>query len=107
MDNTVLTIILAVISSSAFSAVVNGIIAARREKRQKETGVSAGIRMLLYDRIKHLGKSYIDRGSISTDELEDLISMHRIYHDDLSGNGFLDAIMNQVKSLPIDNENRR
>lgn len=57
--------------------------------------------MLLYDRIKHLGKSYIERGSISTDELEDLVEMHAIYHEDLDGNGFLDAIMASVKALPI------
>lgn len=102
MDNTLLTIILAVISSSAFSAVINGLISARREKRQKETGVTAGVRMLLYDRIKHLGKGYIERGSISAEELEDLIEMHKIYHDDLFGNGFLDAIMTSVKHLPIE-----
>lgn len=99
MDIT--TIIIAIISSSAFTALVNGLIAWRREKRQKETGVAAGVRMLLYDRIKHLGKSYIERGSISAEELEDLISMHNIYHDDLNGNGFLDAIMTSVKALRI------
>jgi CBS domain containing-hemolysin-like protein len=97
----IITIVVAILSSGAFSAVVNAIIEARREKKQKETGASAGIRMLLYDRIKHLGKSYIARGSVSAEELEDLISMHRIYHDDLGGNGFLDALMGSVKSLQI------
>lgn len=97
----IVTIVVAIVSSGAFSAIVNAILSAMREKRQKETGVSAGVRMLLYDRIKHLGKSYIQRGSITSDELEDLIAMHRIYHDDLGGNGFLDALMASVKSLPI------
>lgn len=105
MDN-VTTIIIAVLSSSALTALVNGIVARQNAKRAKDTGVSAGVRMLLYDRIKHLGKGYINRGNISTEELEDLISMHKIYHDDLNGNGFLDAIMRSVQSLPIDNERR-
>ena len=62
-----------------------------------------GIKILLYDRIKHLGKAYIERGYVTSDELEDLTTMHEIYHDPdgLNGNGFLDAIMNNVKQLPI------
>lgn len=58
-------------------------------------------RIQLYDRIKHLGKAYISRQEISPEDLEDLIDMHRCYHDDLGGNGFLDEIMEQVRHLPI------
>lgn len=55
-------------------------------------------RTILYDRIKHLGKSYIARGWITVEELEDLKSMHKVYHDPdkLNGNGFLDDLMNAV-----------
>lgn len=97
----IVTIVVAFVSSGAFSAIINAVLSARREKRQKETGVTIGVRMLLYDRIKHLGKAYISRGSITTEELEDLIAMHKTYHDDLGGNGFLDALMKSVKALPI------
>ncbi len=97
----IVTIVVAIVSSGAFSAIVNAVLSAQREKRQKETGVSAGVRMLLYDRIKHLGKAYIQRGSVTSDELEDLIAMHKIYHDDLGGNGFLDTLMDSVRALPI------
>ena len=56
-------------------------------------------RTILYDRIKHLGKSYIARGYITVEELEDLKLMHQVYHDPdkLGGNGFLDGIMNTVE----------
>lgn len=59
-------------------------------------------RTLLYDRIKHIGKSYIQRGYVTVEELEDLTAMHRVYHDPnkLNGNGFLDQIMADVKRLP-------
>lgn len=52
-------------------------------------------RALLYDRIKHLAKVYIKRGSITVEELEDLKAMHAVYHDKdkLNGNGFLDDLM--------------
>ena len=58
-------------------------------------------RIQLYDRIKHLGKAYIRQGEISPEDLKDLIDMHRCYHDDLGGNGFLDEVMEQVRHLPI------
>lgn len=56
-------------------------------------------RTILYDRIKHLAKSYIKRGWISVEEYEDLKRMHQVYHDELNGNGFLDAVMAEVEKL--------
>lgn len=58
-------------------------------------------RTILYDRIKHLGKSYIARGYVTVEELEDLTHMHSVYHDKdkLSGNGFLDELMTAVNRL--------
>lgn len=78
----------------------------RRIEEKSETqealdDLRQGLMILLYDRIKHLGMSYIARNSISSEELEDLISMHKIYHGALQGNGFLDSLMGQVKGLPI------
>lgn len=57
-------------------------------------------RTLLYDRIKHLAKSYIDRGYVTVEELEDLNRMHDVYHDPdkLDGNGFLKDLMNKVNT---------
>lgn len=58
-------------------------------------------RTILYDRIKHLGKSYIARGYVTVEELEDLTHMHGVYHDKdkLNGNGFLDELMTAVNQL--------
>ena len=56
-------------------------------------------RTILYDRIKHLAKAYIKRGWISVEEYEDLNRMHKVYHDDLEGNGFLDALMAEVDKI--------
>ena len=73
-----------------------------REIKQLQDTVDALIvadRTILYDRIKHLAKSYIKRGWISVEEYEDLKRMHNVYHDELGGNGFLDAIMEEVSKL--------
>lgn len=75
-----------------------------REIKQLQQTVNALIvadRTILYDRIKHLAKSYIKRGYITVEEYEDLKRMHKVYHDDLEGNGFLDAIMEEVSKLEI------
>lgn len=60
-------------------------------------------RTILYDRIKHLGKSYIVRGYVTIEELEDLDQMHAVYHDKdkLNGNGFLDNLMKTVHALQV------
>ena len=57
-------------------------------------------RTILYDRIKFLAKSYIDRGYVTVEELEDLNRMHSVYHDPdkLDGNGFLKELMNTVNT---------
>ena len=66
---------------------------------EKVNSLMVADRAILYDRIKHLAKSYIKRAWISVEEYEDLKRMHNVYHDDLKGNGFLDSIMADVEKL--------
>ena len=88
-------------------AVNSASCAARGEQiRRLEKSVNILIeadRTILYDRIKHLGKSYIARGYITVEELEDLDQMHEVYHDKdkLGGNGFLDTLMHTVHGLEV------
>ena len=56
-------------------------------------------RTILYDRIKYLAKAHIKREWITVEDYEDLKRMHKVYHDDLNGNGFLDALMAEVDEL--------
>ena len=102
--DAVLQIILSIIGGGFVTGVFNLIVWRLNRKAAKEDkgdDLAAGLRILLYDRIKHLGCSYIARGSVTAEELEDLIAMHKVYHDNLDGNGYLDSIMSKVKSLPI------
>ena len=97
-------IIIAVISSSALSAIISGVFTMAIRRSERRTGALAGIKILLYDRIKYLCEKYISLGLIPLDKLEDLMKMHGIYHDDLGGNGFLDDQMEKVKALPVKTE---
>lgn len=78
----------------------------KAEEKENEEAVQlanliVGVRTLMYDRIKHLANSYLKRGWITSEELEDLIAMHSVYHNELKGNGFLDSLMDRVKMLPV------
>lgn len=94
------------------AALVSGLIqlllwrlnrkAAKEDKcNEGDNQVKNALRVLLYDRIKYLGRCYIDQGFVTADDLKDIVEMHKCYHDDLDGNGFLDTLMAQVKALPI------
>lgn len=100
MNEYVVTIIAALLGSGAFTAIVNIAFNLLKEKRDKDKGVSAGVRIILYDRIRWFGKKYLEAGYVTPDDLEDLMAMHRIYHDELHGNGYLDTLMDSVKRLP-------
>ena len=94
------TIIIAIIDSGALSAVISGVFGLIQSRKRRKDGLRDGVRVMLYDRIKHPGRKYIAAAEISAEDLEDLIAMHTIYHE-LDGNGFLDRLMDQVKGLPI------
>ena len=94
-------VIAAVIGSGALSAAVSAVAGAILQRAKKRGGAEAGTRALLYDRIKFLGKRYIANGEIDLESLEDLIEMHRIYHDELSGNGYLDTLIAKVRSQKV------
>ena len=89
------------------TAAAAGVCAARgQEIRELKTMMGVLIeadRTILYDRIKHLGKSYIARGFVTVEELEDIDLMHTVYHDKdkLGGNGFLDNLMKTVHALEV------
>ncbi len=94
-------IIVAILGSGALSAAVGALVAACINRAKRKHGVAAGTQMLLYINIKALGKQFIAEGEITAEDLEDIIEMHRVYHDELAGNGYLDTLMEQVRKLPI------
>lgn len=80
----------------------------RAEEKQDKTAeeisnLTHGTRMLLYIEIKDRARKYIQDEAITPEDLEDILAMHAIYHDELGGNGFLDSVIKQVKALHIQN----
>lgn len=97
--NEWITILCAVIGSGAAAAVVQGLFALRTEKKRKETGESQGMRWLLQDRLEHLARHYLDEGSLSYDDYKNWNKGFTIYHDLLGGNGDLNTLREQLRTL--------
>lgn len=62
-----------------------------------------GLRVVLHDRLKHLGRGYIGKHGITIDEREDFLKMHSAHHS-LGGNGNLDGLLKQIMELPLKGE---
>ena len=56
---------------------------------------------VLFDRIQSLCRKYISDGEIDFDDRRGVNALHHSYHDGLGGNGDLDALMKQVRALPL------
>lgn len=95
------TIIIAIISSGALSALVSGVFTLIVNRKSKETAERKAMRLIMYRSIKQDAKTYIERGYVRPDELEDIVAYHNCYHGDLGGNGFLDSLMEKIKRLPV------
>lgn len=91
---TVLTIIGAVLASSGFWTWIQK----RSEKKDIRTQVLIG---LAHDRIIYLGLKYIERGTITRDEYENLYEYLYKPYEKMGGNGSAKRIMQEVDRLPI------
>ena len=67
--------------------------------------VAKANKIMMLDRILHLGLSYIEKGEITLEERRRLHEMHDCYHnpapDGLGGNGDAKLIMEAVDELPL------
>lgn len=89
-----ITAIASVLASSGFWAYL--------QKRTDKNSASA--RMLLglgHDKLIELGMKYIERGSISHDELENLTDYLYKPYKELGGNGAAERIVKLVQQLPV------
>ena len=108
MKEGIIAIVVALLTSSALSTFISSLFArkaakekAAADKNEEHAALVIAMRQMYYGRIKRDAKKYIALNEITAEELEDIIENHRIYHDVLGGNGYLDTIMNDVKALKV------
>lgn len=94
----ILTIVGVIFASTGFWTVINTIITNKSKKANAEGMMLRG---MAHDRICYLGMQYINKGSITQDEYDNLYNdLYKPYLD-LEGNGVAKKIMAEVDKLPI------
>lgn len=93
---TILTVVLTLLGSAGFW----GYLEARRAKNDANTRLLVGI---AHDRITYLGMKYVERGSITQDEYENLNDYLYEPYAAAGGNGSAKRVMEEVKKLPLHN----
>ena len=72
----------------------------------KLDGCVYGLRILLHDKIKHLGQKYLEDKEIDFDDRQIFLDMHNAYHNGLGGNGNLDELVKSVRAIPLKGEKK-
>lgn len=109
-ENAFLAILLAIFASTGFwgvvLALVNHALSKKDDKDDTEEKQSSMLLGLGHDRIVFLGMQYVERGYVTKDEYEDLLTY--LYHPykELGGNGTAELVVSKVKELPIKNTPR-
>lgn len=100
----VLTIVLAILGSTGVSTVVVACLNRKWSKQdnhdERMDAMIGAQKVLMVDRVRHLGQSYIYSNQITLESKENLIDMYNAYKK-LGGNGHLDTIIAEVEKLPI------
>lgn len=87
-----ITVICAVFASNGFWTLIQ----TRREKKDAKVQMILG---LGHDRIIHLCKYYLEQGSISADDFENLYKYLYLPYKDMGGNGTAEKLMGRVENL--------
>ena len=90
------------LGSSGLSAIVVAILNHHWAKKKNSSGnaLVEAQKVLMIDRVRYLGSSYIHEGEISLEDKESLTEMYQAYKS-LGGNGHLSTIMAEVERLHI------
>lgn len=92
------------LGSSGITAIILAVLQRRWSKAdkadEKQDAIISGLKVLTVDRVRYLGKNYIERGWITLWEKENLKDMYVAYKA-LGGNGHLDTVIKEIERLDI------
>lgn len=100
MSDAISKIIVAILGSGAFSALVTGVINLLNAKQKAKKGSDEMILMLTASQLYMMGESIITRGTVTFKELELFNDMYSLYKKK-DGNGYVDDLKSRISSLPV------
>lgn len=103
-EEFILAILVACLGSSGLASVVVAALNRKWNKKDKDSNqyaaVVGALKILMYDKIHHLGSKCITAGQIDLEMKERLKEMHASYRE-LGGNGKLNTVMAEIEKLEI------
>ena len=97
-------VLIAIISSGVLVTILNFVLNLIKDWYDRKNGLRAAMRILLDDRLCHLGAKYIQQGDITQEQLKVFTKMHQAYKN-LGGNGYHKTLMKRIEELPLKKEN--
>ena len=99
----IVQIVVACLGASGLTAIVLALLQRKWACQDRQDAIVAGLKVLTVDRVRYLGRSYINAHSISLEDKENLQDMYRAYKS-LGGNGHLETVMAEIERLPVQDE---
>ena len=90
-------IIIAILGSAGLWTFINNIVTNRKSKKSVER---QALLALLHDKMYYLCQHFIEKGTITADELENIEYLYKPY-EALGGNGTCKRLYEEVLRLPI------
>lgn len=98
------TLVVAVVTAIASVLASSGFWAYMQKKSEKNSASNKMLVGLGHDRILELGMKYIERGSITHDEYENLVDYLYEPYKALGGNGAAERVIKEVGKLKVTNK---
>lgn len=104
MSETIIIALIAALTGSGISSIVIVLLQRKWAKQdmhdERVDALVDASKVQMIDRVRWLGRSYIEAGEIRLEDKENLREMYAAYKR-LGGNGHLDTIMNEVDHLKV------
>lgn len=94
------TVIIAIVSSGAFTAIVNAVINFLNKKNEAKSNINKALMCLLGYEIKSECRRLIKERSVELNDYEQLQELNTLYKD-MGGNGFVKSLMDKVSKLEV------
>lgn len=104
MSETIIVALIAALTGSGISSIVIVLLQRKWAKQdmhdERVDALVDATKVQMIDRVRELGRHYIEEGEIRLEDKENLKEMYAAYKR-LGGNGHLDTIMGEVDHLKV------
>ena len=100
MDETIRTIIIAIIGSSAFTALVNGILDIFKNRTGVKKNEKKALNFCLLSALQTYGEKLCSTATIEKEDYLQFDEMYKTYKA-LGGNGYADRLKKEVDKIPF------